>query len=42
MTKKNFKSIFAGTFDFDSEEYLDKSLLFDLKKIKRIKKCLTQ
>ena len=42
MTKKNFKPIFAGTFDFDSEEYLDKSLIFDLKIIKRIKKCLTQ
>ena len=30
--KKNSKSIPLGTFDFDPEEYLDKSLLFDLKK----------
>ena len=31
MAKKNSKSILSGTFDFDPEEYLDKSLLFDLK-----------
>ena len=29
--KKNSKSILLGTFNFDLEEYLDKSLLLDLK-----------
>ena len=32
MEKNNSKSIVSGTFDFDPEDYLDKSLLFDLKK----------
>ena len=35
--KKNSKSILLSTFDFDPEEYLDKSLLFDLKKISKEK-----
>ena len=32
MAKKNFKSILSGTFNFNPEEYLNKSLLFNLKK----------
>ena len=32
MAKKNFKSILSGTFNFNPEEYLNKSLLFDLRK----------
>ena len=32
MAKRNSKSILSGTFDFIPEEYLNKSLLFDLKK----------
>ena len=32
IAKKNSKSVLSGTFDFDPEEYLHKSLLFDLKK----------
>ena len=32
MIKKNSKTIFSGTFDFGPKEYLDNSLLFDLKK----------
>ena len=32
MGKKNSKAILSKTFDFDPEEYLDKSLLFHLKK----------
>ena len=32
MAKKNSKAILSKTFDFDPEKYLDKSLLFDLKK----------
>ena len=32
MAKKNSKEILSKTFDFDPGEYLDKSLLFDLKK----------
>ena len=32
IAEKNSKSILSGTFDFDPEYYLDKSLLFDLKK----------
>ena len=32
MAKKNSKTILSKTFDFDLEEYLNKSLLFDLKK----------
>ena len=32
MGKKNSKGILSKTFDFDPAEYLDKSLLFDLKK----------
>ena len=32
MAKKNSKGILSKTFDFDPGEYLDKSLLFDLKK----------
>ena len=32
IAEKNSKSVLSGTFDFDPEEYLDKSLLFDLKK----------
>ena len=32
IAEKNSKSILSGTFDFDPEEFLDKSLLFDLKK----------
>ena len=31
MAKKNSQSILSRTFDFDPEEYLDKSLLFGLK-----------
>ena len=31
MAKKNSQSILSCTFDFDPEEYLDKSLLFGLK-----------
>ena len=34
MAKKNFMSILWGTFDFNPEEYLDKSLFFDLKKLR--------
>ena len=30
--KKKSNSVLLGTFDFDPEEYLDKSHLFDLKK----------
>ena len=37
IAKKNSKSILLGTFDFDPEEYLDKSLLFDLKKTREEK-----
>ena len=33
MEKSNSKPIVSGTFDFDPEDYLEKSLLFDLKKI---------
>ena len=32
MAKKNLEVIISKTFDFDPEDYLDKSLLFDLKK----------
>ena len=32
MAKNNSKAIISGTFDFAPEDYLDKSLLFDLKK----------
>ena len=32
MAKNNSKAIISGTFGFDPEDYLDKSLLFDLKK----------
>ena len=32
MAKKNSKAILSKTFDFDPEEYLDKYLLFNLKK----------
>ena len=32
MEKSNSKPIVSGTFDFDPEDYLEKSLLFDLKK----------
>ena len=32
MAKKNSNAILSKTFDFDPQEYLDKSLLFDLKK----------
>ena len=32
MGKKNSKAILSKTFDFDPEEFLDKSLLFHLKK----------
>ena len=31
MVKKNSKYIPSGTFYFDPEEYLDKSLFFELK-----------
>ena len=31
LAKNNSKSIRSGNFDFDPEEFLDKSLLFDLK-----------
>ena len=31
MAKKNSQSVLSLTFDFDPEEYLDKSLLFGLK-----------
>ena len=32
MAKKNSKAILSKTFDFDPEEFLNKSLLFNLKK----------
>ena len=32
MAKQNSKSVLSVTFNFDPEEYLNKSLLFDLKK----------
>ena len=32
MAEKNSRAILRKTFDFDLKEYLDKSLLFDLKK----------
>ena len=32
VAKKNSQAIISKTFDFDPEDYLDKSLLFDLKK----------
>ena len=32
MAKNNSKAIISGTFHFDPEDYLDKSLLFDLRK----------
>ena len=32
LAKNNSKAIISGTFGFDPEDYLDKSLLFDLKK----------
>lgn len=32
MTKKNSAKILSKNFDFDPQEYLDKSFLFDLKK----------
>ena len=37
QNKQHSKSILLGTFDFDPEEYLDKSLLFNLKQIARKK-----
>ena len=37
ITKKNPKAILSKTFYFDPEEYLDKSLLFDLKKTREEK-----
>ena len=41
MAKKNSNAILSKTFDFDPQEYLDKSLLFDLKRQVR-KKFLIQ
>ena len=32
MAENNLKLLLSGKFDFDPEEILDKSLLFDLKK----------
>ena len=37
MAKNNSKAIISGTFDFDPEDYLIKSLLFDLKKTREEK-----
>ena len=37
MAKNNSKAIISGTFDFDPEDYLIKSLLFDLKKTRKEK-----
>ena len=42
MAKKNSKAILRKTFDIDLEEYLDKSLLFDLEKDKWGNKFLIQ
>ena len=35
MAEKNSKLLLSGKFDFDPEEILDWSLLFDLKENKR-------
>ena len=32
MAKNSSKAIISGTFQFDPEDYLDKGLLFDLRK----------
>ena len=37
IAKKNSKSILLDTLDFDPEEYLDKSLLFNLRKTSKEK-----